>query len=247
VRGLFWDLETTSLDTKKARIIQGAYSVYDLETKQELNHVSALVWDETYPAIETVTTTLTGITELQLREYGMSPFYFLKGFLRAAENCDVLVSHNGFNYDIRVLKEEMKRYDLGELPQFRHIDTRFDLPYPGHITTRKLSYLAAEHGFTNFKAHGARHDVDCMARLFFLYPTADAVKRAETPFMWVRADVDFNRKDLAKNLGYFWDGINKLWIKVIRESDFQHEKDRTQDKFRVIHLERYEAPDPKAE
>jgi DNA polymerase III alpha subunit (gram-positive type) len=245
-RGFFWDFETTSLDTKKARVIEGAFAIYDLETRQRLFQHTALVWDKNYPDIEPVTTSLTGISQPQLEEFGVSPGVFFDTLLTYGAKCDYWVAHNGFNYDCKVLKEEMKRHGLGEPPNVRHVDTRFDLPYPDHISTRKLTHLGAELQIFNTDPHSALADVSCMARLFFLYPVESILARADSPFLWIRADVTFEKKDYAKALNYFWDAVNKIWIKVIRENELENEKEKAAAKFRVLPLPGYEPPAPLA-
>jgi len=221
---LFLDFEATDKDVKTARITQTAFSVYDQETKKELYHHSALVKPEGEYDIDPVAGAITGISKEQLNEFGQSlkvVLDIMAGYLRGS---DYLIAHNLHNYDLQLLNNELKRLDIADYHLPALIDTRYDIPWPEHIETRKLTYLGAEFGVVNPSAHSARHDVDLMAMLFFKFPFERIVERAGSPMVWVRANVSYDNREKAKARRFLWDGNNKWWVKQFKQCDFEKEE-----------------------
>lgn len=235
----FIDFEATDKDPQTARITQYAMSVYaDEEGWGEVWHYSGLLFDSSYPEMNEVAQAITGITRDQLKKFGESPVDYLPNFIKAMQACDYVVGHNIRRFDIPLLTAEAERYGLTP-PTCRLVDTRFDVPYPKHIETRKLSHLCAEHGFCIPGAHSARHDVDATAYLFFKYPLEEILKLSESPDIWIRADVDFNNKEKAKEKKYNWDGTKKIWVKQIKDVHLEEEKQKSD--FQIIRLTDYQA------
>lgn len=226
MRGLFLDFEATDKDPLTARITQAAMSLYDLETKKELYHNSALICPEGEYEIHPDAQRITGITKEQLEAFGEPLRSFLSRLLSILLDTNYLIAHNLLQYDLPLLRAEVARLgiDGGVLPAtLELIDTRFDVPWPEHIETRKLTYLGAELGVFNPGAHSARHDVDTMAVLFFKFPLDKIVERSKSPSHWVRADVTFDHKDKARNKRFLWDPKMKVWVKFIKEMDYKKE------------------------
>lgn len=237
--GVF-DFEATDKDTNTARITQGAISIY--ENGREVYHYSALVFDENYEDIHPAAQAITGITRAQLEEHADSPNSFFSSFVGAVIRCDYICGHNIRAFDLPLLSLELKR--LGDCKinssffetVFKKptIDTRLDLPYPDHIDTRKLLYLAAEYGYANPMAHSARHDVDATAYLLFKFDLDTVLARAASKDLLVRADVSFDTKELAKERKYQWNAEKKIWTKTIKECDL--DKEQIMSKFNIIRL-----------
>lgn len=220
-RGLFLDFEATDKDTATARITQVAFSVWDIEEKKELYHYSSLILPEGEYEINPVAAELTGISKEQLEKFGtplLEAFGILHGHLRGV---DFLAAHNLHNYDLPLFKNELERlgYSIPDLPML--VDTRFDIPWPEHIETRKLTYLGAEFGIVNPSAHSARHDVDLMALLFLEFPLEKILERAASPQVWVRANVSYDHREKAKAQRFLWDGGNKWWVKLFKQCDYE--------------------------
>lgn len=233
---LFLDFEATDIDLTKARPTQIAYSIYDSETHRELYHHSSLLYDDNIKEINETAQAITGITLEQLKLYGENIQKEMVHLIGVLNTVDYLICHNGTNFDIPLMKQEFAKIELPyTLP--KTIDTRVDIPYPAHIETRKLVHLCAEHGFVSASAHSARHDVDLMAKLFFMYPLNEIIRLSESPTIWIRADVDYDRKELAKEKKFMWDGKNKYWMKQVKECLLpEFEKDC---KFKIIILKDY--------
>lgn len=220
---LFLDFEATDKDVNTARITQVAFSIYDQPTAKELYHYSALIKPEGEYEIDPVAAQITGISKEQLEIYGESLRRTLSIMLDYCRNVDYLIAHNLHGYDYPLMQNEFKRLDVADYQLPALIDTRYDVPWPDHIDTRKLTYLGAEFGIVNPSAHSARHDVDLMAMLFFKFPFERIVERAASPMVWVRANVSYDHREKAKARRFLWDGNNKWWVKQFKQCDFEKE------------------------
>ena len=120
-------------------------------------------------------------------------------------------------FDKPILDNEFKRIGT-QPPTQTWIDTRVDVPYPDNIKTRKLTYLAAEHGFANPFQHRALFDVLTMLKIMGLYNMEDILFFAKQETVRVIAHVSFQQKQLAKDRGYHWDGEAKIWFLDMKKS-----------------------------
>lgn len=238
MRGIFLDFEATDKDVTTARVTQIAYSIYDIERKKEIYHNSCLILPEGEYEIDPVAKAITGISKEQLEEFGVAFNKVLDVLARHLSCVDFLAAHNLHNYDLPLLKNELKRLGREEFSLPQLVDTRFDVPWPEHIETRKLTYLGAEFGIVNPSAHSARHDVDLMALLFFKFPIESVMERAQSPQVWIRANVSYDNREKAKARRFLWDGNNKWWVKLYKQCDLEKEK----FDFPTITLKDYKGP-----
>jgi DNA polymerase III alpha subunit (gram-positive type) len=222
MRFLFLDFEATDKDVNTARITQIAFSIFN-EDKKELYHYSDLILPEGEFEINPTAQIITGISKEHLNAYGKSLRKSLEIFHDYLSSVDYLIAHNLHQYDLPLYKNECKRLELADYKLPALIDTRYDVPWPEHIETRKLVYLAAEFGIVNPSAHSARHDVDLMAMLFFRFPLDQILERANSPMVWVRANVSYDNREKAKSRRFMWDGNNKWWVKHIKQCDLDKE------------------------
>jgi DNA polymerase III epsilon subunit-like protein len=221
--GVF-DFETTDKVAADARITQCAFSLYDTDDQwREIYHYSSLCVEDDYPEISPGAQAITGLTLDKIKKYGEKTSSVIEKFASYFSNLDYLCGHNIRNYDIPVLEAESQRYgvDVTHLPVT--IDTRFDCPWPSHIETRKLLYLAAEYGVANPMAHSARHDVDLTVFLLKQFDLDEVIKRSKSKDITIQAMVTYDTKELAKERKFSWDGTNKIWVKQIKELDFDTE------------------------
>ena len=223
MRGMFLDFEATDKNVESARITQIAFSIFDLNKQKELFHYSSLVMPEGDFYFDETASAITGIDIKQLHEFGASLRSVLEIMHKHLSGVEYLIAHNLHAYDLPLYKNEVKRLELAdyELPSL--IDTRFDVPWPNHIETRKLTYLGAEFGVVNPSAHSARHDVDIMSKLFFMFPLETIIERAASPQVWVRADVTFDHKDKAREKRFQWNPTKKIWVKQFKQCDLEKE------------------------
>jgi DNA polymerase III alpha subunit (gram-positive type) len=220
----FLDFEATDKDVNTARITQISFSVYDQQTAKELYHYSDLILPDGDYEINETAQTITGISKEQLSTYGKSLRYALDVFHSNLGNVDYLIAHNLHQYDLPLYRNECKRLELADYELPALIDTRFDVPWPEHIDTRKLVYLGAEFGVVNPSAHSARHDVDLMAMLFFKFPFESIVERSKSPMVWIRANVSYDNREKAKARRFMWDGTNKWWVKQLKQCDIEKQE-----------------------
>lgn len=231
----FFDFEATDKDVKTARITQLAISIF--RDGKEETHYSTVLFDESYPELNETAAAITGLSRELLQRNGICPLQALNSFLHYVSRCDIIVGHNIRNFDLPLLTEELRRNQLPVEVTAPNIDTRFDIPWPPHIETRKLLYLAAEYGIVNPMAHSARHDVDLTAALFYKFDFAEIYKRSQSPDIWIQAQVTYDTKELAKERKFSWDGGKKIWVKQIKELDLQDEIAKA--KFDIIRLTNY--------
>lgn len=235
---LFLDFEATDKDVETARITQVAFSIYDQPTAKELYHHSLLINPEGDYEIDPVAGQITGITKKQLEIYGQSLRHTLDLMFNYCRTVDYVVAHNLHGYDYPLMQNECKRLGITDYELPTLIDTRFDVPWPEHIETRKLTYLGAEFGIANPSAHSARHDVDLMAMLFFKFPFESIVERAKSPQVWIRANVSYDNREKAKTHRFMWDGANKWWVKMYKQCDLN----KVTFDFPTIILKDYKGP-----
>jgi len=236
MRGMFLDCEATDKDVANARITQVAFSVFDLINKRELYHYSALVMPEGVFVFDEGAQRITGIDIEQLCEFGESIRTVLEIMHKHLSGVEYLIAHNLHAYDYPLLQNELKRLGREDFKLPSLIDTRFDVPWPEHIDTRKLTYLGAEFGIVNPSAHSARHDVDIMSKMFFMFPLEAIIERASSPMVWVRADVSFDHKDKAREKRFMWNPTKKIWVKQFKQCDLEKES----FDFRTIILHDYQ-------
>lgn len=224
------DFETTGLSPETDRIIEVGAVLWDTETRKPMALFSELVQDETYPPLSAEITDITGICGSDLETLGAAPVDVFARLYDLVVIADAIVAHNGTRFDRLFYDVEIKRQGLAAELWLKHwIDTSVDVPYPAKVQTRKLVHLAAEHGFVNPFAHRALFDSLTMLKVLDTYdievvyalslePSVTLVANVKPP--WTDGGASTN---LAKARGYRWDGANKTWTKVVKQSQVETE------------------------
>jgi len=213
------DFETTGLEASKDRVIEIGAVVWDTDKKKPMALMSELVKVEEKLSPEIIR--ITGIDDEMLEVYGINGETAFSKLKELVDTCDYIVAHNA-KFDRSFFEQEIKNYGVDIDPKkLKWVDTYMDVPYPESIQTRKLSYLAAEHGILNTNAHRALFDVIVMLNILKNYSIDEVVKRAESPSVNVIAKVSFSEKDKAKNLGFRWNKDDKTWFKEFKELDLK--------------------------
>ena len=210
------DLETTGLDTSVCEIIEVGAVLWDTESSQILRSYSTLV--KTEQSIPEEVSRLTGISSEMVDRFG-TPWATVLTFLdRLQSECDYLVGHNAKNFDAAILER------MGMDFQRPWMDTIEDVPYPPEIRTRKLTHLAAEHGFVNPFPHRAVTDVLTTLQVLSFYSSEEIERyaKAESKTLvaqFERHDPEFEaKKDAVKRHGYRWTGAPEYqWRKVLKD------------------------------
>lgn len=216
------DLETTGLDTSVCEVIEIGAVLWDTDSNQILRSYSTLVKSER--PIPQEVSKLTGITPEMVDRFG-TPWATVLTFLdRLQSECDYLVGHNVKNFDAVILER------MGMQFQKPWMDTMEDVPYPPEIKTRKLTHLAADHGFVNPFPHRAVTDVLTTLQVLSFYSSEDIERyvKAETKILvaqFERHDPDFeSKKDAVKRHGYRWTGAPEYqWKKPLKEFQVEGE------------------------
>lgn len=228
------DLETTSLDTESCKVIEVGAILWDCENNQAVAIMDKLVRNPDTVIPEEITK-LTGIRQEYVELTGNSLKSVLEHTAFLMKNAEAVVAHNGNDYDKPVFLRVSKECGV-EIPEIPWVDTRLDIEYPEEMRgCRKLSHLAAEHGFLlNDGRHRAIFDVMAMLRIFNHYDHTALISLAKTPFIDIQAVVSFDNKDLAKARGFQWDSARKMWKKQIRLGKLESE--RANPEFEIVVL-----------
>ena len=239
------DFETTGLDFEKDRITEIGAVLWDCASNAPVVIYNALVKHADAPPITEEITKLTGITQAMLDEFGTLPILAFRELNKLIGKAGAIVAHNGSGFDKPMIEAQMKRYAAftGEIGCVERgveigyewtkpwVDTCIDIEFPPHITTRKLTHLAAEHGFLNPFSHRAVFDVLTMMRVLSLYPLAPVLESAEKPMVTLIARVSYDDREKAKARGYRWRGESKTWVRHMKAHKAEAEK--TEAGFRV--------------
>lgn len=218
------DVETTGLTIGKDRIIEVGAVAWDTERNVPAFIFSKFVYEPlTYPDLSPEITALTGIHLDNLTMFGESPKEVFQELATLMRLGVAVVAHNGNQFDKPMIAAEFQREGV-ELPQLPWIDTLTDVPYPPKIETRKLPYLAAEHGFLNPFSHRAVFDVLTMFEFVKQYDFQQILALSAEPSVLLQAHTQAPWLDggasntIAKGRGFRWDGSRKLWCKTVKRS-----------------------------
>lgn len=218
-----FDTETTGLDVERDSIIQIGAVLWDTQatTKKAKLKLDALINHVSLGEIDANASAVNGITTEDLNKYGI-PFENAYSDLHFIfDKADYIMAHNGNLFDRPIYISNCRRLGI-EPSSTPWIDTTCDIAFPPTITTRKLVYLATEHGFLNPFPHDALSDVLTMLKIADQYDWDTTVKYSRAPTLTVKANVTFQQKELAKKQNYRWDNEKKIWLKSIK--DFQLEE-----------------------
>ena len=163
-----------------------------------------------------------GITNKMLQEWGEPQCEVLNQTAIIIESCDYIVAQNGGNFDEPIIMNASE-FERITFPKKHWIDTKTDVPYPKNCMSRNLTYLTAFHKMVNCFAHRAVTDVLMMMEILSKYPLDKVLEISHSPTLRVVADVSFDKKHLAKDAGFYWDGSRKEWFKDIKELFYKDE------------------------
>lgn len=209
------DLETSGLNHEKDQIIEIGAVLWDTETASPKKVFNELIYYDTLDLPNEVQN-ITGITETDLKKYGIPLSDALKTLTELVSAAEFLVGHNAVNFDALFLDQAYASYQMPKLKK-PWIDTMTDIPYAQDIKTRKLSYLAAEHGFINPFSHRALFDVLTTLKLLSIYDIQEIVMIQQSPLVKVLAHVGYDDRDKARRLGFRWDPQQRHWFSEVKQ------------------------------
>ncbi|RLA62960.1 MAG: hypothetical protein DRQ88_12985, partial [Epsilonproteobacteria bacterium] len=116
------DLETTGLSPEQDEIIEIGYMMWDTSINGPVLIGGALV-KPTVKKLPQIIVELTGITDNQLRDFGMGLKDGLLRLSALASRADYIVAHNGISFDRKFLTNAYTELNL-PFPDKYWIDTR---------------------------------------------------------------------------------------------------------------------------
>lgn len=233
----FFDTETTGLNTQEDEILELGYAIYHKDNPVPLLLKSSFIRNQKKEISKEITE-LTGITQETVDKFGLHPMDVYEEYIDDLNKYDVkyAVGHNSLNFDTPMITSNVSRFTTQRLPPLVTVDTMYDIKYRTKSKSLRLSYLLADHGFINPFPHRALTDAMGCAILAYQYDMDKMLEIASTPMVEIRADVGYDKRDLAKALQYQWDGDRKIWAKKIREFYLKEEIQRAS--FPVLVLQR---------
>lgn len=226
MRLLGLDFETTGLDPVEDYVTEVGAVLWDTERKGPISIDSYFVKHDGIELTEEIIK-ITGIHQADLNEFGLESRHGFERLYESVEKCDAIVAHNGELFDRLFYRNWGKKVSDGidDLDKIRvWIDTQNDIDYPEEISSRKLTYLAAEHGFLNPFAHRAVFDVLTMLKVLENYNIDEALHSAQQPTVTLQALVSYDDREKAKERRFRWDAQAKMWVRSIKQHKIEREQ-----------------------
>jgi DNA polymerase-3 subunit epsilon len=220
------DLETTGLDINTCQIIEIGLVLWHVDIDTHSPKIVESFFVKGAESLSDEIVALTGISLDDLEDFGSCPKYVFHRVQSLIKTCNYVVAHNGNNFDKPILKRVMDSLGLEWIDRL-WLDTSEDIDFSDKVKTKKLTYLAAEHGFLNPFAHRAVFDVLTMFRVLEKYNLSRIIDNAKSERVELCAEVEKPWIDsgasssLAKSMGFYWDGSKKLWIKKVRKNQLE--------------------------
>nr|PMH85893.1 hypothetical protein BCU57_12715 [Shewanella sp. 10N.286.48.B5] len=209
------DVETTGLSTTEDEIIELGAVVWDTDTNKPVAMINHLVKQPQKGKLSKTIINITGITDTDIESFGINEEVVINEFNDLSKKCQYIVAHNGNQFDKCFIDKAAARYGIKINTPW--LDTMLDVPY--NCSTKKLTYLAAEHDFLNPFSHRALFDVLTMLTICSKYDWKNIAKRSSSPVVTVIAKVSKENRHLAKSKNFRWDPVNVRWIKNIKQCD----------------------------
>ena len=232
------DFEASDKIPSTARITEIGAVLFDSSTWEVVEELSQLVWDSSYPAQSKEVLEVTGITDEMLKTYGKSLSEILPKLHELMDQADCVLAHNA-QFDKTLYESELGRMSLE--PRLKAwVCTLTEVPYPEKYSCKRLSHLALDHGVRvdPSKLHRAIGDVHILLELLRHggYTLDMIMDYRAIPWVYVRANVEYNDRELAKARKYMWEKVDsmifpKFWVKKVKENLVQ--KEQAEAPFRV--------------
>ena len=212
------DVETTGLDPDEDEIIELGMVLWDWEYKKPIKIFNELVDGE--KNIPEDIQKLTGITGAMRGIFGWST-ESIKSVLHSFMSFNPILMAYNAKFDSGFINK------LISLPHPHWLCAMEDVDYPDHFQSKKLSYLAADHGFINPFAHRAIFDVLTMFKVLENYDLNKIVENSKEEKVNLIAQVSYSERNKAKALGYKW--IDGSWKKTVRNSQIEVEREKAKE------------------
>ena len=212
------DCETTGTNPETDRVIEVAVTLYDLECATPIRSYASLIQHDSNAAEH-----INNISVLALLHSPPAAYVWEQVCSEYLDDAEAIIAHNA-TFDQGFVMAELIRLDTF-VPKVPWVCSMLDLKWPRQTKERSnLVALALAHGLGVAHAHRAAADVELISRLFTRAHDLGEDLQAMMayglrPKVNVCAKVSFADKDKAKNQGFVWDGVTKLWTKRMTLED----------------------------
>jgi len=214
----FIDFETTGLDTEKDEAVEFCAMVYEPVSRRYLKTFEGFFQATYTEKSKAMLNDLCGLDVAYipiLLDDDHEQFNAFCSLIKCGAITH-LVAHNA-PFD-RAFFDRCCKKILGHTIEVTWIDSSADFPFRDGIKTKRLSYLAADHGFLNPFAHRAFADCLTLYGITKQYDWQDILKYSLIPTVRIQAMVSYADKDKAKNAGFRWDDKTKAWYVEIKKT-----------------------------
>lgn len=232
---MVYDTECSGLDTNEDVILELGWAIYSARFKNDRSEWRLIrscdtIIDWAKRGIECVVhpeaQAVTGLSKQFVSEVGHDPLPVFEEFLGAVAECDYIGGFNSKKYDDEIISSNLARikglikHDIQRFNMAMKIDFMVDIDYPNNIATRKLTYLALEHGYVIPNAHQALSDVFGTVAIAEKYDLQDIIENSQTPAVerFVRLSYGHPSIPILKLHRFYWNPEHKVWTKTIREN-----------------------------
>ncbi len=236
-----FDIETDGLCFEKSRVTELAWMIKDVGDPKHLELNSIFIHDSAFPP--TLTDEIKGITKITEKHLDLAHACTLglafESMMRDFDdfNVDAFVGHYAYNFDRPFILAKMKQQYIDEnygreISMFQHaslIDTKEDIEFPPSFTSHSLIHLGAHLGFINPFPHSALFDVAATLKVLESFDVEKAFARSKEPWVVLRAETNYDQRELAKKRRYRWENLGdkvykKQWVKRVKACDVEKEK-----------------------
>jgi DNA polymerase-3 subunit epsilon len=216
--GVILDVETTGLDPATDKIIEIGLLEFAVEGEDEpcVTRSYGALNDPGIPLSEEVTR-ITGIKQAHVTGQRID-WNIVRDFLCRAS---IVIAHNAeFDKAFVLGSKELEGLKLHWGCSMRHVDWR-----KHRFNSLSLNYLAADHGFVNPFAHRALFDCATTFRLVKPYLNELIIRSYEREYVLKAVNSPFESKDVLRARGYRWDPEERVWGRVVTESELKAEQE----------------------
>ncbi len=244
------DIETTGLDHSTDHVTEIAWVIKDTGDPKPLVTRSHFVLPPDGAGDDYITPEIAKLTKISMAHVRSGlPLHDI--LLELADDMNhfcvqSLVAHNGEGFDKPFLQAKLgqMKTDL-QVPlawlfdEVQWLDTSVDCVYPDDCRYTNLLYVAAYFGILNPFPHAALFDVMTMLKVLEKFDVKAVAERAKIPWIFVKAAVSYDERQLAKERRYYWETFGaksfpKTWVKRIKECDL--EKETAEAPFKVVKI-----------
>lgn len=215
------DTETSGLDLMTHEVIEIAFAVGEFSGDGRLVLVEAL--SAVFPVDNNEAESVNGISPALAKSGTVALSQIVKSLLAV----DVFVAHNtkfDRGFCEKFFAEVPDKDEYAALMSKPWVCTLADYTIADKAG-RRLTHMAADMGvFMTASKHRALIDVMLLFEVVSRLGHAafvDAFERSLWPEWRVKAEVSFDQKDLAKDVGFQWDATKKMWLKDVKAKDEQ--------------------------